>query len=92
MLPGDFIAYKFSNTINTTISGLSEGILWDFKKESIADFLLNYYGIDKALVPDVVDTFSAQSFVDKKGEKESGIAAGTPIFTEQEINQIMHYL
>ncbi|QTD39169.1 carbohydrate kinase [Polaribacter batillariae] len=80
MLPGDFIAYKFSDKINTTISGLSEGILWDFKKDTIAHFLLEYYGIDKNLVPDIVDTFGIQSKVNKKGEKESGIAAGTPIF------------
>ncbi|WP_308990791.1 FGGY family carbohydrate kinase [Mariniflexile litorale] len=80
MLPGDYIAYKFSNTINTTISGLSEGIFWDFKKDDIADFLLEHYGIDKALVPDIVDTFGVQSVVDAKGEAESGIAAGTPIY------------
>ncbi|MCG9793402.1 xylulokinase [Flavobacterium algicola] len=80
MLPGDYIAYKFSNTINTTISGLSEGIFWDFKKDTVADFLLEYYGIDAALVPDIVDTFGLQSTVDAKGEEESGLAAGTPIF------------
>lgn len=80
MLPGDYIAYKFSNTINTTISGLSEGIFWDFKTDSVADFLLEYYGIDKNLVPDIVDTFGLQSIVDEKGEAESGIATGTPIF------------
>lgn len=80
MLPGDYIAFKFSNVINSTISGLSEGIFWDFKEDTIADFLLEHYGIDKALVPDIVDTFGKQSVVDKKGETESGIAAGTPIF------------
>ena len=80
MLPGDYIAYKFSNVINTTISGLSEGIMWDFKKDTVADFLLEYYGIDSSLVPDIVDTFGMQSTVDDKGELESGLAAGTPIF------------
>lgn len=80
MLPGDYIAYKFSNKINTTISGLSEGIFWDFKKDDIADFLLEHYGIDKALVPDIVDTFGVQSVVNAKGEEESGVASGTPIY------------
>lgn len=80
MLPGDYIAYKFSNTINTTISGLSEGIFWDFKNNNTADFLLDYYGFDKALVPDIVETFGVQSVVDNKGEAESGLAAGTPIY------------
>ena len=80
MLPGDYIAYRFSNTMNTTISGLSEGIFWDFKNDTIADFLLDYYGIDKSLVPDIVDTFGLQSVVDERGEEESGLAEGTPIF------------
>jgi xylulokinase len=80
MLPGDYVAYKFSNTINTTISGLSEGIFWDFKKDTIADFLLEHFGINKSLVPDIVDTFSIQSLVDEKGEEQTGIAAGTPIY------------
>lgn len=80
MLPGDFVAYKFSNKINTTISGLSEGIFWDFKNDSVVDFLLEHYGINKDLVPDIVNTFSVQSLVDENGEKESGLAAGTPIY------------
>jgi len=80
MLPGDYVAYKFSNKINTTISGLSEGIFWDFKNDTIADFLLDHYGIEKSLVPDIVDTFGVQSLVDEKGEEESGIASGTPIY------------
>ncbi len=80
MLPGDFIAYKFSNIINTTISGLSEGIFWDFKNDTVADFLLEYFGINPSLVPDIVDTFSNQSVVDEKGAEESGLAVGTPIF------------
>lgn len=79
MLPGDFIAYKFSNKINTTISGLSEGIFWDFKNDTIAHFLLEHYGINSSLTPDIVNTFSIQSLVDEKGAKESGLAIGTPI-------------
>ena len=80
MLPGDYIAFKFSNKINTTISGLSEGIFWDFKKQKIADFLFESYGINSSLIPDIVDTFGEQSKVDEKGEQQSGIAVGTPIY------------
>jgi len=80
MLPGDYIAFKFSNVINTTISGLSEGIFWDFKNDDLADFLLDHYGIKKNLVPDIVETFGLQSVVNETGAQESGIAAGTPIF------------
>ncbi|KJD31449.1 carbohydrate kinase [Tamlana nanhaiensis] len=80
MLPGDYIAYKFSDTINTTISGLSEGIFWDFNKDNIAEFLLEHYGINRDLVPDIVDTFGKQSIVDEAGAESSGLQVGTPIF------------
>jgi len=79
MLPGDYIAYKLSGVINTTVSGLSEAILWDFKKDEVADVLLEYYGLEKNMIPDIVDTFSIQSNVNKKGSGESGLKVGTPI-------------
>lgn len=79
MLPGDYISYKFSSKINTTISGLSEGVFWDFKKDEVASFLLKHYGIDKKLIPDIKNTFGLQAVVDENGEAESGIAKGTPI-------------
>lgn len=79
MLPGDYIAYKLSDTICSTISGLSEGIFWDFKKDDIADWLLEHYGIDKSLVPEIKDTFSIQGNVSRKGAMESGLSEGTPI-------------
>ncbi|WP_026809319.1 xylulokinase [Arenibacter latericius] len=80
MLPGDYIAYCFSNVMNTTISGLSEGILWDFKEDSVASLVLEHYGLPESFIPNIVDTFSLQSKVDAQGAKESGLAQGTPIF------------
>lgn len=79
MLPGDYIAMKLSGIVNTTASGLSEGILWDFKEKKTADFLLDFYGIDKSLVPDVVPTFSIQSTVSAQPAAETGLKEGTPI-------------
>ncbi len=79
MLPGDFIAMKLSGTVNTTVSGLSEGILWDFKERNTAKFVLGYYGIDSSLVPDIVPTFSVQCEVSAKAAAETGLKEGTPI-------------
>ena len=79
MLPGDYIAYRLSGEITTTISGLSEGILWNFKRKEPARFLMDYYEIDSNLLPDLVPTFGLQGKVNAKGEIESGIPAGTPI-------------
>ncbi|MFW5656157.1 MAG: FGGY family carbohydrate kinase, partial [Bacteroidota bacterium] len=51
MLPGDYIAMKLTGNINTTVSGLSEGIFWDFKNNDLAGFLFDHYGISRDLIP-----------------------------------------
>ena len=79
MLPGDFLAYKFTNTICTTKNGLSEGILWDYANHNVANWLLEYYGIDSSLTPEVVENFSNQGTVSKAASKESGLPAGIPV-------------
>lgn len=79
MLPGDYIAMKLSGVVNTTISGLSEGMLWDFKAKGTARFLLDHFGFDEKIVADVVPTFSIQSEVSVAAAEELGLKAGTPI-------------
>jgi xylulokinase len=79
MLPGDYLAMRLSGTVNTTVSGLSEGMFWDFKENSIAKFLLDYYGIPESLIPDIKPTFSEQCVVSKEAAEELGLKAGTPI-------------
>ena len=79
MLPGDYIAYKLTGEINTTKNGLSEGILWDYKEDKVADWLLDYYGINPSLTPTIVQNFTNQGEVDEKGSQESGIPIGTPV-------------
>lgn len=79
MLPGDYIAMRLSGTTNTTISGLSEGMMWDFKEKCPAQFLFDYYGFDKHLIADIVPTFSIQSTVSKMAAEELGLKEGTPI-------------
>ena len=79
MLPGDYLAMRLSGTVNTTISGLSEGMFWDFREKRVADFLMRYFGFDQSLVPDIVPTFSVQSEVCAAAAAELGLRAGTPI-------------
>ncbi len=79
MLPGDYLAMRLSGTVNTTISGLSEGMFWDFKEKRVADFLMKFFGFDASLVPDIVPTFSVQSEVSAEAAAELGLKKGTPI-------------
>ena len=79
MLPGDYIAMRLSGVANSTVSGLSEGMLWDFKNNRVADFLTKYYGFDESIISDIVPTFSIQSEVSAEAAAETGLEAGTPI-------------
>ena len=79
MLPGDYIAMKLSGEINTTISGLSEGMFWDFKEKAPAKFLLDEFGFNEDLIANIVPTFSVQSTVSKAAAEELGLKEGTPI-------------
>ena len=79
MLPGDYIAMRLSGDICTTVSGLSEGIMWDFKENRPAQFLLDFYGIDSSLIADVKPTFAVQGTVSRAAAAELGLCEGTPI-------------
>lgn len=79
MLPGDYIAYKLTGDVTTTKNGLSEGMLWDYKENKVADWLLDYYEIDQSLTPVIVENFTNQGVLNEKGAKESGLPTGIPV-------------
>jgi xylulokinase len=79
MLPGDFIAMKMTGEIKTTPSGLSEGILWDFESDGLAEFVLENYGVSGELISETVPTFSIQGELTKQAAAELGLAAGTAV-------------
>jgi len=79
MLPGDYIALKMTGEACTTASGLSEGILWDFREDKPAGFLLDYFGFEKSHIPDIVPGFAEQGFLMDSAAKELGLPAGIPV-------------
>ncbi|MCI6802736.1 MAG: FGGY family carbohydrate kinase [Prevotellaceae bacterium] len=80
MLPGDYIAMRLSGgDKKTTVSGLSEGIFWDFKNNEVSKDVMNYFGFSENLIAEIVPTFSVQSTVCQAIADELGIPVGTPI-------------
>lgn len=79
MLPGDYIAMRLTGEICTTVSGLSEGMFWDFKNNHVADFLMDYYGFDKSIIADIKPTFSEQGRVTAAAAQELGLKEGIPV-------------
>lgn len=79
VLPGDFIAMRLTGEAATTISGLSEGIFWDFTERHPSQVLLKHYNINQTLLSDIVPTFGVQGKVTAAAAELLGLAAGTPV-------------
>ena len=79
MLPGDYIAMRITGETATTLSGLSEGIMWDFKTNSTAAFLLKHYGVSSDLVANLVPTFGEQGRLNRIASQELGLPEGIPV-------------
>lgn len=79
MLPGDYIAMMLTGEIRTSLSGLSEGIFWDFERDEISKELLGYYGFDKGILPEAVPSFSIQGHLRKQIADELGLTEGIPV-------------
>ena len=79
MLPGDYMAMRLTGEVNTTVSGLSEGMFWDFRENAPAGFLLDYYGIPRSFLPEIVPTFAVQGKLSREAADELGLQPGTPV-------------
>lgn len=79
MLPGDYIAMKLTGDITTTVSGLSEGIFWDFKNNCISKDILKYFGFSESIIPPILPTFAEQGRVSEHVAAELGLVEGTPV-------------
>ena len=79
MLPGDYIAMKLTGEIFTTQSGLSEGIMWDFKGKKLSEIVLDYYKIGHELLPEALPSFSIQGTVTREVSEILGIKQNTPV-------------
>lgn len=79
MLPGDYIAMRMTGEVCTTVSGLSEGMFWDFKNNRTADFLMDYYGFSSSLIPTLCPTFAEQGRMTASVAAELGLRAGIPV-------------
>ena len=79
MLPGDYIAMRLTGEARTTVSGLSEGICWDFVENSLSADVMNHYGFDASMIPALCPTFGIQGEVTATAADELGLAVGIPV-------------
>ena len=79
MLPGDYIAMRLTGSVCTTVSGLSEGIFWDFKKNAPCQELLDYFGFDPSVLAPVKPSFGIQGTLTREAADALGLYEGTPV-------------
>lgn len=74
LLPGDYISYKFTHELTTTISALSEGIFWDFENNEISKDLLAFYKFDISLFPEIRPVFENHGQINEEVALELGLS------------------
>ena len=79
MLPGDYLAYRMTGKICTTVPGLTEGVFWDFKTNTPAGRLLDYYGIPAEMLPEIVPVFGLQGTLNPSAAAALGLVPGIPL-------------
>ena len=79
MLPGDFIAMRLTGEITTSISALSEGVFFDFKTNSLSKDIINYYGFDESLFPEVNEVFSPHGNLQASIAQKLNLKPGIPV-------------
>ena len=80
MLPGDFLAFKLTGEIFTTISGLSEGTFWDFENHEPAEKLLNCVQGSGEILPKLTDTFGLQGNLTTKAAHALNLPSDIPLW------------
>jgi xylulokinase len=79
MLPGDYLAYKMSGEFTTSRGGLSEGIWYDYKNQSLSVDMLAAGDVVAGLFPKTGDCFEVLCTTNEPCFQSTGIRQGTPV-------------
>jgi xylulokinase len=79
MLPGDFIAQRLTGHITVTPSSLSEGILWNFTNNDLADEVMQYFGFEKRIIPEIKNVFAGHGRLMQSVAEELSLTTGIPV-------------
>ena len=74
VLPGDYLAYKLTDQLTTTQTGLSEMILWNYTTGGYDVRLLDQLGINHNVIPEVLPSWGHTINISKKGAQALGLS------------------
>lgn len=79
MLPGDYIATRLTGRPSTTVCGLSEAMLWDFKDHAPHWRALELAGGRHDWLPPIVENPGAQGMLSDAAARELGFPPGVEV-------------
>ncbi|MEL7159718.1 MAG: FGGY family carbohydrate kinase [Bacteroidota bacterium] len=79
MLPGDYLALCLTGRATTTVTGLSEGVFWDFAENDLAKLVLDEMNLNTDLLPPRVPAVGEQGKLTEAAAKELGLFPGTVV-------------
>src|SRR5690625_4811813 len=79
MLPGDYIAYRMTGEIRTSMTGLSEGMMWDFRSGKPSYELLKTFRVPPAILPEYGRSFSVMGYLTGEGAESLRISGGSKV-------------
>lgn len=79
MLPGDYLALRLTGEPTTTVTGLSEGIFWDFAENHLAEIVIDEMGLDAGMIPPRVPAVGKQGVLTEEAAAAFGLAPGTVV-------------
>lgn len=79
MLPGDYLAMKLTGDITTSVSSLSEGIFWDFKENTLSKDVMQYFGFDESIIPNIQNVFSSHGLLKDDIAEQLSLQKNIPV-------------
>ncbi|MDX1665853.1 MAG: FGGY family carbohydrate kinase, partial [Saprospiraceae bacterium] len=73
-LPGDYLAYRLTGKLTTTLTGLSEGIFYDFERGELSRPLLRHFGFPRDIFPPVLESFDDHGRISRESATELGLS------------------
>jgi len=79
LLPHNFLVWKLTNEFSSEPLDAATTAMFDFRKNDWSDELLEAYGIDRSLLPEISKSTDIVGEVTAEAAEETGLAEGTPV-------------
>ena len=79
LLPKDYVRYRLTGEFASEVSDASGTALFDVAKRRWADPLIERLGIDRSILPEVVESPEVSGRIASFVARETGLAPGTPV-------------